>query len=708
MKLHIFHGGATDVGRIRDENQDSILMLPEFSTYVVCDGMGGNQGGAVASTVAAQAIEASLTENPCNEEECLRTPENWRYFAESVFLAANGSILKKAHEMPELQGMGSTGVMLQILGNKANICYLGDSRTYLFRQGKLYTLTIDHSYNNDRILLGEHVNLEERRKNTHAISRALGVRETIFPDYIFLNIKPNDIFVLCSDGLHGMIGSVEIAEQLSTTFQNGLLQSKGLLEEDLQKICADSAQNLVNAANEAGGADNVTAAVVLVTNGEEVTYSPQKVKGDLVFSIQLPRDISATEEASCLVIEKNSSFGVVHGPTHVKDLPQLLGTPGFRFALSQIALEFECPIYLRDRIVLPDLFKRIGLGTDVFQRFGVTGKLDEPPSGPDLRFTIDDSPTQIDGKAARAEQAAHKKAQDEAEAPVKVEKSIPQQSLERLAATEARPVPLLENINRGRAAPGDDELPQVTPPDMEPVRTTLVSEVQVSLADAGDTITHPLKRVDSLGTEAAKTQEAAAPIFVIELQAKPPVHEVSAPVSQEVRPPKVPPLQPPAEPVQTTGSSKEGKISREPESRDAKLPPQLAALRETKMQPVGVPKELRAPPKPPQPQTAEQHVRSGNAQPMRPGEERPHRQNANAPMGVRAPMPPMRAGPHAPHLDQRMMHPPRSESRTGTFTRYVVLTMLMLAGFATYMVAANPQIFTTVLRSFKTLSPKQK
>jgi len=249
--------GRTDVGRRRKVNEDSFLVAPESHLYAVCDGMGGHNAGEVASRMAVETL-ATFVERSGVEKE-ITWP--WGLDANLSFNAnrlktaiclANSQVFQAADSNEELTGMGTTVVALLVSGSTMTIGSAGDSRCYLVRDGQLQQITQDDSWVSaalgEGILNSDDV---ERHPLRNVITKAVGARDSIDIEVIEQTLQAGDVALLCSDGLHGMVGDEEIARIL--------VSSSGTLEE----VTA----HLVDAANEAGGRDNVS--VVLLRYSDD-------------------------------------------------------------------------------------------------------------------------------------------------------------------------------------------------------------------------------------------------------------------------------------------------------------------------------------------------------------------------------------------------------------------------------------------------------
>jgi len=226
----------TDVGRRRRANEDCYAIAAELGYFVVADGMGGHKAAeaAVAALEALEGSAAALTEK-------LRC----------TIAAANREIYVAAQTKAEYSGMGTTLVSLLAVDGRVALAHVGDSRAYLVRGGRIRQLTDDHSVVGELVRRREITELAAREHpHRHVLTRAIGVRREVAPDLAELTSTPGDLFVLCSDGLTGLVHDEEIAEAANAG-------------SDLDGICA----HLVDLANERGGEDNIT--VVLVRYEKE-------------------------------------------------------------------------------------------------------------------------------------------------------------------------------------------------------------------------------------------------------------------------------------------------------------------------------------------------------------------------------------------------------------------------------------------------------
>ncbi|MBP8599428.1 MAG: Stp1/IreP family PP2C-type Ser/Thr phosphatase [Selenomonas sp.] len=228
---------ATDVGRVRQGNEDSVVVF-EPSVYVVADGMGGEAAGEVASHLLVDTVRQTLAGSRDIVENSLR----------QAVLAANDVILTCVAETPAYQGMGTTATLLHIDEDERQACWahVGDSRLYLLRDGAaLQRVTRDHSYVEDLVAQGSITEDEAKvHPRRNLLTRAVGVDRDLSVDTGRLALKGGDVLLLATDGLMKHVSDEEIAELL--------------LAEN-----ANPAQTLIQRALDAGGSDNITAVVVV-------------------------------------------------------------------------------------------------------------------------------------------------------------------------------------------------------------------------------------------------------------------------------------------------------------------------------------------------------------------------------------------------------------------------------------------------------------
>jgi PPM family protein phosphatase len=233
-------GAATDIGRKRSQNQDSISSRIELGLFVVADGMGGHRGGEAASQMAVAAIPEVVA-------HCQADP-NWqpRNVIAQAIRKANENIYTRSQHDPALQGMGTTSVALLFKDNSLTIGHVGDSRAYFIRDGGIWQITRDHSLVQEKLRAGIITRDEvktDRMKNV--ITRSVGFEAVVNVEIYEMETRPGDKFLICSDGLSGLVEDQQILS---------------LMRDDPQH----SVQELIAAANANGGDDNISTIVVEV------------------------------------------------------------------------------------------------------------------------------------------------------------------------------------------------------------------------------------------------------------------------------------------------------------------------------------------------------------------------------------------------------------------------------------------------------------
>ncbi len=239
MKIVSFALSA--VGRVRRENQDSSGHFPDRNLFVVADGMGGHKGGKQASEIAVATIAERLLA-PDSGQLADRTER----LVEAVRDANRRSVERGARES-DLNRMGTTLVALLLQEDEGAVVHVGDSRAYRLRDGELAQLTADHTLVADLLRANE---ISEAEASTHpyrhVLTRALGASQDVTADVCRLEVQRGDVYVLCSDGVSGMLSQSEIQAVVSAHVV------------DPEALCRE----LIAAANQAGGKDNATAIVV--------------------------------------------------------------------------------------------------------------------------------------------------------------------------------------------------------------------------------------------------------------------------------------------------------------------------------------------------------------------------------------------------------------------------------------------------------------
>jgi protein phosphatase len=242
MKIQSFV--LSDVGRVRRENQDSSGHFPAQNLFVVADGMGGHKGGKQASEMAVAVVEERFRGAPSGPVDF---ELSLGVLVEAV-CEANRRIIERAASESELHRMGTTLVALLLDAvNSGAVVHVGDSRAYRLRDGQLELLTSDHTIVNDLLRNNEISEVEaSNHPYRHVLTRALGASAEVAPDVRRIEVRPDDLYVICSDGVSGMLTPDQILEVLVAH------------RDDPEAACRE----LIDAANRAGGKDNATAVAI--------------------------------------------------------------------------------------------------------------------------------------------------------------------------------------------------------------------------------------------------------------------------------------------------------------------------------------------------------------------------------------------------------------------------------------------------------------
>ena len=251
-------GAATHPGRVRAENEDNFVAEP--MVFGVADGMGGHQAGEVASEIAATTLRDRLRSGAASVDLVV-----------AAVVEANAAIFQGAHTNPDQRGMGTTLTAVAAMPGpdggpgRLVVANVGDSRTYVYRSGRLRRVTVDHSYVQELVSTG-HITEAEARSHPrrNIVTRALGIEPTVKVDTWVHGLVKGDRYVLCSDGLVDEVEDDEIAAILTANAQP-----------------QEAAEALVAAANASGGRDNVTVVVIDVLDGEDPTTATAELVLDL-------------------------------------------------------------------------------------------------------------------------------------------------------------------------------------------------------------------------------------------------------------------------------------------------------------------------------------------------------------------------------------------------------------------------------------------
>ena len=238
-------GFKSNKGIVRRNNEDACFVIPGSDVYIVADGVGGNNSGEVASRTAVENIAGYVNDNDIRANT---TPEEIFGFMTEAIACANTAIYTMGIDQARYKGMATTVVMAYLYHGEAYIVNLGDSRAYVFRDNGMKRITNDHTYVNELIDKGVITEDEaEVHKQKNVITRALGAEPDVEPDFYKLPLNSEDVLLLCTDGLYGEVGEARMSQILAEG-------------KNMNDTCAD----LVDAALQSGGRDNITVICVRV------------------------------------------------------------------------------------------------------------------------------------------------------------------------------------------------------------------------------------------------------------------------------------------------------------------------------------------------------------------------------------------------------------------------------------------------------------
>jgi protein phosphatase len=247
--MRIISAGLSDTGRQREHNEDSFCILSDFGVFAVADGMGGHRAGDIASNIATREISNFFKLNP-EESAWPADYDDNKSLSENKLITciqlANKKIFGTSIQSRDVFGMGTTIVsaFYDEEEKKLHIAHVGDSRAYRIRAANIAQLTRDHSLLNDYLSVMPTMTEEQLADlPKNVITRALGMQDIVNIDTVTDDPKPQDIYLLCSDGLTGMLSDEEI------------LTTVGRAGDNLK----DAVRALIDSANEQGGEDNITA-----------------------------------------------------------------------------------------------------------------------------------------------------------------------------------------------------------------------------------------------------------------------------------------------------------------------------------------------------------------------------------------------------------------------------------------------------------------
>ncbi len=251
---------STDVGKKRSHNEDNFLVDKKLHIFVVADGMGGHAAGEVASSLCVRQVRDAIAKNQdlikqCKEHDTPAVRSQILHLLEHSVQDACSTIYNKAQREQEKRGMGTTCTLLLVVGNRGFMAHVGDSRIYLYRQGKIHQMSDDHSLINELVKRGklkmEEIDKSPYRDYKNAVTRAVGVYESVEVDTLDFDILPGDQFQLCSDGMHAYLNDKNMKQILA------------------RPDTKEATEMFIDMANRGGGHDNITVVVVRVAGDEE-------------------------------------------------------------------------------------------------------------------------------------------------------------------------------------------------------------------------------------------------------------------------------------------------------------------------------------------------------------------------------------------------------------------------------------------------------
>ncbi len=258
MAIETLYYAKTDIGLKRHRNEDSFCANHDLDLYVVCDGMGGENAGDVASTLAVKAIQAYMLDTARHSDLPFIGPYDATVSPMTNRLAgairlANQTIHEESLVRPECVGMGTTVVAAYLSGEMLSIAHVGDSRLYLVRNHLIHALTTDHSWVAEQVLNGLLTEEEaEQSSRKNMVTRALGIESAVEVELGELSVMSGDVLLLCSDGLTRGVRTPEILQALHDEHN---------VESKVNRV--------IGMAIQAGGDDNITVLVVTIQQGNQ-------------------------------------------------------------------------------------------------------------------------------------------------------------------------------------------------------------------------------------------------------------------------------------------------------------------------------------------------------------------------------------------------------------------------------------------------------
>ena len=240
--MGIVCAGATDIGRKRKTNQDSICLDHAHAFYAVADGMGGHNGGDIASQLSVKVMPEFFAKHASQEPQTLM---------KNMIQEVNRAILQKADENPDLHGMGTTVSAIHFAGPTLVIGNVGDSRVYMVNNQNIFQMTRDHSFVQEKLNMGIYTREEAvKDPQKNVLVRSVGFESDIQVDVFHYRVCKNDIFLICSDGLHGKVSDSDILHIV----QRNISDPSRCQLADVER----TVKELIQQANDNGGQDNIS------------------------------------------------------------------------------------------------------------------------------------------------------------------------------------------------------------------------------------------------------------------------------------------------------------------------------------------------------------------------------------------------------------------------------------------------------------------
>ncbi len=245
--MGILCAGASDIGRKRKTNQDSICLDHKHHFFAVADGMGGHNGGDIASQLSVKVMPEYLVQHLSMDPQKLM---------KGLIQEINRAILQKAEDQPELHGMGTTVSAIYFHGQTLVIGNVGDSRVYMVNNHHIFQMSRDHSFVQEKLNMGIYTR-EEAAKDPqkNVLVRSVGFEADINVDVFNYRICKNDVFMVCSDGLHGKVSDGDILHIIQKNINDPATCTMADVE--------GAVKELIQQANDNGGQDNISVIIAV-------------------------------------------------------------------------------------------------------------------------------------------------------------------------------------------------------------------------------------------------------------------------------------------------------------------------------------------------------------------------------------------------------------------------------------------------------------